>query len=99
MIHKIGDYYGLARQIDPVRKCIILYKTSVTKEPINKLKDFTRKISIMQRKVEKSPIKPQNNTEIHSFKDRQAIYEAARARIFSEPSISSSSTDNSVGNF
>ena len=97
LIHKIGDYYGLARQNDSVRKCIILYKTSVTKEPINKLKDLTRKFSIMQRKVENTPVTSQNTTEIHSFKDREAIYEATRARIFSEPTTADTSSSSING--
>lgn len=84
LIHKIGDYYGLARQIDNSRKCIILYKTSNTREPWNKLQNMTKKVSIMQRKVQTLEPSQQSDPQIHSLQDREAIYEATRARIFAE---------------
>lgn len=87
MIHKIGDYYGLARQIDNDRKCIILYKTSNIREQWNKLQklqNMTRKVSIMQRKVQTLSTCQETNIQIHSLQDREAIYEATRARIFAE---------------
>ncbi len=98
LIHKIGDYYGLSRQIDNSRNCIILYKTNATVAvPRQKLQDMSRKFKIMKRLQEerKDFIKSDTKQEVKdSVEEREAIYKATRARIFSQDSVQSLGHDS-----